>query len=699
MTFKSFICAGGEVEIAESSVCTEDGLSLSEDAAEGTTEAEDSAVSQSCMEPSCCDHVEHPYFNLNVKQPSSAGISAVDVREISSRTFSFCDVDNKDDAQDLQACHADCSEEKQVTLKSFVCYGGEVELSDTTKLHEETIPLPVTDFSNSSQHNNTYSVNCSDDCTQPCQAEHVDHPYCNSDNGKAVITTFSETTKISETPANRPSELTLKPFNCTGAETEMSVEPEHVEETVPLPLTHAVSSCETYSYSVDSSVVAGDDGFQNNKDRLDNPYCTIKDNSINVSTSQEVFFCSSNGVGVEGMSLMKSEGQDVAHDHSIVPTAEDGKSNDNKVFEKLPPFQTQCGTSQPSDDSVSSSLIQDFIERAHSHLESNKIVVDPDLAVDAGYLLTNTSLIDVNNDIVKYEVQEIAEPSEDNALPLVVHGSESSDSSCRTASAEIPAHQEVLECLQYLVQERSINEPPESSEGQDSALGSSTNGPANCTSTEKPTEDLPDFLKALSECPSVSSALQLGMLSPAVKRASLSLQKAPENLPLNRFLADKFSLEGDKSHVNPDLSKLWTEPMESPMPRPLFNSTAVGCVSQPGSAMKQKVDSGKRFCALPQSEGVPLMPEAQLQQQLQQMAEFLILASGQMGGAGGSAPTPGVFTTLSHKAPPAESHSVCVGTSPAKLVDHSLNTSGTFVRSKELHMVDSCTETDPLVWK
>ncbi|XP_013863232.1 sperm-associated antigen 5 [Austrofundulus limnaeus] len=678
VTFKSFICAGGEVEIAGSSVCTEGGLTLSEDAAADTTEAEDSAVSHSLMEPSCCDHVEHPYFSLDVEQPPSAGISAADVCEISSRTFSFCDVDNKEDAQDLQACHADCGEEKHVTLKSFVCYGGEVELSDTTKLHEETIPLPVTDFIDSSQHNNTHTINCSD-CAQPCQAEHVDHPYCNSENGKAPdFTTSSETTL---------TELTLKPFNCTGAEVETSVCAEHIDETVPLPFTHTVSSCETYSNSVDPSVSAGDDGLQNNSDRLDNPHCTIKHNSINVSTNQEVFFCSSKAVGVEPM--MESEGQDVAHEHSVVLLpAEDGKSDDNEVLEKLPPFQTQCGNSQPSDDSVSTSLTQDFIEGAESHLENNEVVGEPYLPVDTGCLLTNMSLKDVNNDKVKYEVQEIAEPSEDNASPSVVRGDESSDSSCLTASAGIPAHQEASEFLHYLVQECSTNEPPESSGGQDSALGSSTNNPAICMSTAKPMEDLHDFLKVLSECPSISSALQLGVLSPALKRASLSLQKAPGYLPQNRFLADKFALEGDKSlvsHVNPELSKLWTEQIESPMPHPLFNSTAVGCLSQPGSAMKQKEDSGKRFCALPQAEGVPLMPEAQLQQQLRQIAEFLILASGQMSAAG-------------HSAPPTGSHSVCVGTSPAKLVDHSLNTSGTFVRSKELPVVDSCTETDPLVW-
>ncbi|XP_024859870.1 sperm-associated antigen 5 isoform X2 [Kryptolebias marmoratus] len=668
VTYKSFICAGGEVE--------------------------DSVISHSLMEQSCCDHIEHPYYNPNVKQPHSVGISAVNVCEVSGSAFSFGDVDGKEDAQDLESSHADCSEEKRVTLKSFVCFGGEVELSDTTRLHEETIPLPVTDVSNSSQHNDTYFVNSSDDSTQLCQVEHVDHPYCGGENGKTpAFTTFPETTKESETLANELNGLTLESFNCTGGEAEVPASSELLEETLPLTFSRSVSGCESHRHSVDQSVdqsaLAGDDGVQNSSDH---PYCTIK----NRSTSQEGFSCSSRVVGVERMSLLLTEGRDVAHEGSVIlPAAEDGKSDDDQDLETFPaPPQAQWENCPPVDDSASTSLTQDRIERANSHLETGEVVESP---ADIGSSPTNASLKAANNVTVKYEVQEVTEHSEDSVVPSVVHGAERSGCSRLAASAESPAHQGVQERLDHLLQVCFPNGPPESSEGQDSALGSSANGPAFCSSTEKPAEDLPDVLKVLSECPSVPLAVQLGLLSPIVKRASLSLLKTPGNLPLNRFLADNFALEGDKSlvsHINADPSKLWAEHMGSPMPRPLFNSTAVGYKSQPGSATKQKADSGGKTQAVPQSEDAPLIPEGQLQQQLRQMAEFLILASGQMGATGASAPPPAVFAAPSRREP----HSVCVGTSPPKLTDRSLNTSGTFVRKRELSVVDSCTETDPLIW-
>ncbi|XP_071360634.1 sperm-associated antigen 5 isoform X2 [Trachinotus anak] len=89
-----------------------------------------------------------------------------------------------------------------------------------------------------------------------------------------------------------------------------------------------------------------------------------------------------------------------------------------------------------------------------------------------------------------------------------------------------------------------------------------------------------------------------------------------------------------------------------------------------------------------------------LQQQLRQMAEFLILASGKMGPSpvSASAPPPAVVTVPSVGATPAETHSVCVGTTAVELVDQSLNTSGQFERKRDISVVDSCTLTDPLLW-
>lgn len=665
VTFKSFLCAGGEVEIADSSMCTEDELSVSEAEAACTSEAE-----EGFLEQSCCDHIEHPYYNPDGTQPYSDGISAVNIPEVSSSIFSLGDVD---DDEDSRACRADCSEEEHATLKSFVCFGTELELSDTTKPCEETVPVLVTDFRSSSQHD-TSSVNGSDDGAQLGQTEHMDHPSCSSGTGRApVFMTFSDTKRGSETVSYELSESTLKLLDCAGSEDETSADPELVEDAVPLP--HAVSSCRD-----DPSVLAVDNVLHS-YDCVDHPNCTIKNNSPSISTSEA---CPCSSVEVGHMSLVRTEDLVGAEEPSIVPPAAEDDDYDHQLLEKHPLLpQAQSGDCPRVVHSVSASRAPDCTEQPNSHLDDHKVAADTDLPVNNGSLLTEASLEAVTNETVKYEVRQLAERSEDNKTSSVVHGTEGSACSRLAASAGSSVHEEVQECLDHLLQVCSTDGSPDSSERHDGARGSAAVGQAFCLSTKRTAEDFPDIMKVLSECPSV---LQLGILDPDVRRASVSLL----NLHQSRFLAD--NSEGDKSlasQVNADPSKFWAEHMESPVPRPLFNSTRISCRSQPDSATKQKADLEKRLGASPHSGGVPLMPEGQLQQQLRQMAEILLQVC-----AAGAAPPAG-STARSLRAPPAECHSVCVGTSPV----HSLNTSGTSVRVEESSVVDSCTETDPLVWK
>ncbi|XP_029950662.1 sperm-associated antigen 5 [Salarias fasciatus] len=169
-------------------------------------------------------------------------------------------------------------------------------------------------------------------------------------------------------------------------------------------------------------------------------------------------------------------------------------------------------------------------------------------------------------------------------------------------------------------------------------------------------------------------------------------------------LVDDSALEGEKSlltPVNVHHAGLWAEHLESPIPRPLFNSTALADKPQPDPVTEPTEDLEEKLVAVPQSEekkpvrDVPLFPEGPLQQQLRQMAEFLFLASGKMGPALASA---AATTAPPVGATPVESHSVSVGTSPVKLVDQSLNTSGQFERKREFSVADSCTATEPLLW-
>lgn len=446
-----------------------------------------------------CEHMEHPYHLPEMSDPYAVDLTAA--CEVSNTALISIDINGKQITQDSRAYQEDCSGEEHVTWKSFVCDGVEVEVSDATKLKDETVPLPKAEHSEPLQDSSVYSTVHSDS-GELCEVEHADHPYCSSGNVPVVTATDS---KIGNDPelVTGLSDISFKPFNCTGGEIKVS------EDT----------------------------------------------------RSAEI-------------------------------------------------------------------------------------------------------------------------------------------------SPESPAPVEAQQYLEYVSQVNSIRGTPEASgEAKDSAIGSSENGPVLCNSVERPlAKHLSDVVNILSESSPVALLSHLGISSPIVRRASLL--KAHGDPAEDQFLADDSAFEGEKSLLAPGNGSpagLWADHLESPMPRPLFNSTALGYKAQ-SVLVKDPIENlGENVCAAPHPQvgkpvlDIPLIPDGPLQQQLRKMAEFLIFASGKMGpSVCASAPPSTAF-----KAPPAsaESHSVCVGTSPLKLVDHSLNTSGLFERKREFSVVDSCTLTDPLLWK
>ncbi|XP_014904705.1 sperm-associated antigen 5 isoform X1 [Poecilia latipinna] len=590
VTFKTFICSGGEVEISDSSDGGGQSLIFPKD---GTTftltaETEDSVSSPSRTEQSCSEHVEHPYSNHSVEQPDSP-----------------------------ITCEAD--EEKCLMWKSFACDGGQVEVSDSTGLQEETVPLPQDDLWGPAQDDGTNSA----DCTLLLPAEHVDHLYCSSGNDDLSTAQRSE----------NPDDLTLKLLNCSGGEVEIPADADVADETIPL--SHTCSGC---NHSMDPSVLASDYDLGNSKDHLDHPYCNVKYNSSpppeEVNTVPDVQPCS-------------------AEINSVLPHGQDEK------------FDWKSGESQVSEKMLTSPEENYNEEQMTDRLKNREADTNPPPESNASLKV----------------VDEIPENT-----PLVA-----SDCSRLDASAETLPQQQQLDSRSH-------------SEAKDSALGSL----GLCNSAEKAPPATPVILKVLSECPSVASALQF--LSPIVKRASLSALKRPVVSGQDMFLPDDSALEDEKSlwaPVDVDSMGLLAEQLENPMPRPLLNSTVV--------SSKPQEDSGKKS----QPETVPLIPDGQFQQQLRQMAEFLMMACGKMSAdppaafmapsdradppAAFMAPSdradpPAAFMAPSDRADPAESHSVCVGTSPLKMVDHSLNTSGIFVKKREFSVTDSCTATEPLIW-
>ncbi|XP_054460225.1 sperm-associated antigen 5 [Anoplopoma fimbria] len=698
VTFKSFICPGGEVEVTGSLVCAEESIILPKDQAiNNMHEMEDTVISDSMIVQSCSDHTEHPYYNPEKKDASLVDIDAACLWEISNPTLASGDLDDRQVTQDFRAFENEYCGKKDVTWNSFVCDGGEVEVPDVTRLQDETIPLPKAQLVEP-LHDNSVNLTNLSDCGQLGQAEHADHPYFSSENGVCVIDTFSETTNGSEKPADGPSDVTFKSFNCTGGVIEISDGTKLADETVPLPADQTATCSESYNYDIDPSMLASDQDGQNNNDHLDHPYCNIENDPIPFSLDVVE--------DVERISLVVPDSQTGRQEgftfSSFISARSDVEISDGLSQRTSPLPEEQAVICQPLDDnsaptSITLEHIQDDSEQSNSHVENNEVVVDTDPPAISTFSLTNTSLKALDDKSVNCQMQEMSKKDsmhpEESALPSMLRRTESSDCSHLATSAETPTPVDVH--VEHVSQVQISIGPHESSEAKDSALGASGNGAVLYNSAEKPqSENFPNRLKVLSECPSVSAAFQFGILSPVVRRASLAALKA-----FRGPASDDSALEGEKS-------VLWEEHMESPMPRPLFNSTTLSCKPQSDPVAEPVGDVVAKPCAMPQPEvekpvlDIPLIPDGPLQQQLRQMAEFLFFASGKMVPAAVSAPIPPPSAVMvpSAKATSAESHSVCVGTTPVKWIDHSVNTSGQFERKRNISMVDSCTLTDPLLW-
>lgn len=715
VTFKSFVCPGGEVEITDASRCADESIILPQDQGLKTLcETEDCVISDSVIAKSYNDHIEHPYHNPEMKDASLVDINTSCPSESSNISLTTRDLGVKSVTQDIMAFQYTCLGKKDVTWKSFVCDGGEVEVSDVTRLQDETLPLPKTQLGEHLQDHSANATSLSD-FGQLCQAEHEDHPYCGREDGVSVIATVSETSSGFEEPANGLSDLTFKSFNCTGGEIQISEGTTLAIETVPLPVDQMAACSETYNYNVDPSILISEQDVQNIDNHLDHPYCNTESYPStpngNLTTTQEPSLSSLGSVdeaehlnmllpdshtnkqeSVAVVSFINPGGEDEGSDGTRLPQTDSPLSDDQAVI-----CQALDGNSSPS---FTQMQIQENYQQPNSHLE-NKDLSGADHPAICISSLTNSS---EKKEVDGSNFSQIQATSKNvSALPSELHRTESSDCSHLVTSTPLEVDQE------HFSQEHLGSGPHVSREVRDSALGSSGNGPVLCDSAGKPnTENLPDVFKVLSECPAVASALQCGLLSPVIRRASLFVSEAKKAPAVDQFLTDDSALEVEKSFlapVNVNPTGIWAEHLESPMPRPLFNSTALGSKFQAGSVTEPAEDVKPCAARLPEVEkpvlDIPLIQDGPLQQQLRQMAEFLFLASGKIGPAAVSAPLPppAVVTVPSAKAPPVKSNSVCVGTTPMKWIDHSANTSGQFERKRDFSVVDSCTLTDPLLWK
>lgn len=515
-------------------------------------------------------------------------------------------------------------------------------------------------------------------------------------------------------------DVTFKSFNCTGAEVEVLSSLLCPEESVILPLEQAINNTHgteeedtVYSDSMiahscdehiehpyfntcikDVTTVESDAGESQCPEfaELDNVHAT-QNNCREKDVTWKSYVCDGGEEEVsdevrktdDTIPLPQSGDSEGPHEQTLdLSHYSDGSANCN--YEKEKTDHLYCiresvvvPVTTVSEILHTTALLNEETDysQCKSAIENGQSVVNADPPVVIATPCLNVDLDDKSGYSQKCDAKQELE-CEISAQGLLHHSSDGGDLKTSTAATTAAERQATLSDTQV----HPSKPPCHSSVTKDSGLDLYFNAPALSLAAERPqAENLPDDLKTLSEYPTVASAWQFGFL----------------NLLADQVVCDDSAVVGDKSLVAPgnvDNSELWKEHLDSPMPRPLLNSTTLLRISQ--SFTPTEATEDVQPCAVLQPEAnkpvldAPLITEGPLQQQLRQMAEFLLLASGKVGPTTISAPT----------VPPAQAkcHNACLGTTPVKLVNHSLNTSGQFERKRDFTVADQCTLTDPLLW-
>ncbi|XP_064859903.1 sperm-associated antigen 5 isoform X2 [Oncorhynchus nerka] len=646
-----------------------------------------------------------------------------------------------------------------ITFKSFICAGGEVEVSEPSRVADETIRLPKNQLNISSLPGYDDENTClSDSMVTQCCDNHVDHVYCDLErdlsttkadlsfnggsNASLSVPQFTDIAHITETVTGGQGDVTFKSFICTGGEVEVSEASRVALETILLPTDQPANHHQPYNDSIYQSVIVDELDMQSIDDHADHLYCNVASSAhlsfkepthCRTMKSIEMVHTNEESTGVQNA----TGGRGHVTVKSFICTGLEVEVSESTRVSKdtilLPENQTVT-SHLPYNDRVNPSIIEeqssDHAKHPYSHVESEGAVWKADAAAISEPSMGNASLRSLK-DLDEVACQLFPEGpkqgyshDEDSAVVPAIQ-LETDRSHCNEFGASARSSTPVDEDNPSIASHsHSHGSMQESNGATDSALGSSSNAPLLSNTTDKASsENIADVLTELPKIPSVATwagvgdALQFEIFSPVLSTTPMTRRRGIQKSSFAQM--EESALENGRGCVlnsaegssvvpaNPD-SRLWAAVLESPMPLPKFNSTAVGAASTckpppPPDPVTETVEKRPEV-DVPHVKSQPMVEKVKMglfdhlprlvceepfQQQLIQMAHFLILASGKMDPVSNPAlaPTPApappvVETTAGTVA--VECHSMCVGTTP--------------VRQSEFSVSDACTSTETLLW-
>lgn len=635
--FKSFACLEGEVVVEDEPVLSDISVLISRLGLEDNVPFQSDPDETNGIEDNETseEHVDHPYSCRS--RSTGSYVSSILHQEEEVSTIEL----------------------ENVTFKSLMCFGGEVFISDNTAISNESIIIKDLASGNNPQCKTT-PVSKVDTEVLSINTQPLGHSYCKWKSHESftedscTISTVHDTTQSTVehnvgTQCKPPDlaegchgvssgqdEVTLKSLSCSGVEIEIADLSKVSEMSVLLD-----NLAEEQSLNCLNDVTENDGqsfaSWTPGTKHIDHMYCHPKEMShvINVSsTENELFFKSQ--LSLECLSECSG--------NTVNATSPLGNITEEKFV------------------SVTCHEIKE--SRTRFNQESSQ-----HLSASNGENQTESSdVAKLNNSYDKHK-----EPKDESSVMTAKHGLDL-DQQFMPEMKEPVSHSEKILCPQDAVLEN---------------VGGETNIPKDKTLSLKDEEIHPE-IEVMRLCDTSSEAIADHQDLPSA--IALTRSCTPKTPTLSRSVLHEPSAENPMSH-------LWPELPESPMPPPLLNSTSL---VNAFSYTPVPSDPPKKNDVKPSAHhqnvlnAATVLGNGPLQEQLRQMAELLMVASGKMVVP---APAPVNHLNVSVGTSPVAMRSVCVWSTPVQRMERSVNTSAAMEICKQADVSDASTSTDSLLWK
>ncbi|XP_026060198.1 sperm-associated antigen 5 [Carassius auratus] len=644
---KSFVCLEGEVVVEDEPVMSEESVLIRRLVLEDNDPPQNGK--NETIEPDCTEdnqtteeHVDHPYYYKS----RSTGLDASSI---------LC-----------QEEEVSTYEGENVTFKSQMCLGGEVQVSDNCAISDESILIKDLASGNHTQCKNTPISKVGTDSISVSN-QPLGHSYCNwktlCEDSNTISTVDADDASQSNVPqivgiqctpkntvnlnnhdqanlsegchgvSSEEGEITFKGLCCSGVEMEIADLSNMSKMSVLLDSLAEEQSLSCINDSMENDGQSFADLTPGRK-HVDHIYYHAEEKP----TENEV--CSKSQVSSPG--LLEKPGNTVASLTSPLG------NNTQKMFESVSCCETEASKTFANQNSNQ----QLSVLNGKNNIESSDVV-------------------QLSNRDDKYKV-----PKDESSIVTIKDVEGYCEEQFQPEREEAVSYFEENLCPQVAFIE---NVGLETSILKDKTLGLKD-------------EEMHPEIEVMRFCDRSGEAVSVNQDLPSA--IALTGSCTPKTPTLSRGVFHDPTAENPMSH-------LWPELPESPMPPPLLNSTslanALSYTPVPQDPPKTKDVEPKMVSEDDQMmlNALPVLGNGPLQEQLRQMAELLMVVSGKM-----VVPTPA--TVNPHNAlvrsSPVVMRSACVWSTPVQQMERSVNTSAMVEILKEVDVSDASTSTDSLLW-